>query len=66
MQEVQIRKNAVGAIIHNDIKNYPYLNIPMVIKKKDGQIYEVINTGFHNGRFCNNQSKCTDCNCKKQ
>ncbi|MCU5633662.1 hypothetical protein OCB76_21455 [Bacillus cereus] len=46
MQEVQIRKNAVGAIIHNDIKNYPYLNIPMVIKEKDGQIYEVINTGF--------------------
>ncbi|MGN7896531.1 hypothetical protein ACTJJY_31715 [Bacillus sp. 22475] len=28
MQEVQIRKNAVGAIIHNDIKNYPYVNYP--------------------------------------
>ncbi len=57
------------------LKNYPYLNIPMVIKEKDGQIYEVINTGFHTNNavrmittddFCNNQSKCTDCNCKKQ
>ncbi|PFZ26389.1 hypothetical protein [Bacillus wiedmannii] len=47
MQEAQIRKNAAGAIIHNDIKNYPYLNIPMVINEKDGQIYEVLNAGFH-------------------
>ncbi len=47
MQEVQIRKNAVGAIIHNDISNYPYLNIPMIINEEDGMIYEVLSAGFH-------------------
>ncbi len=34
MQEVQIRKNAVGAIIHNDIKNYPYLIYLWLLKRK--------------------------------
>ncbi|MGA4466001.1 hypothetical protein ACPA2L_25685 [Bacillus bombysepticus] len=47
MQEAQIRKNAVGAIIHNDINNYPYLNIPMIINEQDGMIYEVLSAGFH-------------------
>lgn len=47
MQEAQIRKNAAGAIIHNDINNYPYLNIPMIINEKDGMIYEVLSAGFH-------------------
>ncbi|MEN3134820.1 hypothetical protein ABDI49_32030 [Bacillus cereus] len=46
MQEAQIRKNAVGAIIHNNINSYPILNIPMIINKKDGIIYEVLNAGF--------------------
>ncbi|MEB8723228.1 hypothetical protein P4H14_30165 [Bacillus cereus] len=47
MQETQIRKNAAGAIIHNDINAYPYLNIPMIINEKDGMIYEVLSTGFY-------------------
>ncbi|MGH0613177.1 hypothetical protein [Bacillus cereus] len=47
MQEAQIRKNAAGAIIHNDINNYPYLNIPMIINEKDGMIHEVLSAGFH-------------------
>lgn len=47
MQGNQIRKNAAGAIIHNDINNYPLLNIPMIINEKDGMIYEVFNVGFH-------------------
>ncbi|PEA62958.1 hypothetical protein CON74_00150 [Bacillus thuringiensis] len=47
MQGNQIRKNAAGAIIHNDINNYPLLNIPMIINEKDGMIYEVFSVGFH-------------------
>ncbi|MEC3334858.1 hypothetical protein P9043_21180 [Bacillus cereus] len=47
MQEAQVRKNAAGAIIHNDIHNYPYLNIPMIINEKDGMIHEVLSAGFH-------------------
>lgn len=43
----QIRKNAAGAVIHNDINNYPLLNIPMIINAKDGMIYEVFIVGFH-------------------
>ncbi|WP_416808902.1 hypothetical protein [Bacillus thuringiensis] len=47
MQEAQVRKNAAGAIIHNDINDYPYLNIPMIINENDGQIYDVFSVGFH-------------------
>ncbi|PFC27704.1 hypothetical protein [Bacillus thuringiensis] len=47
MQEAQIRKSAAGAVIHNDINNYPFLNIPMIINEKDGMIYEVFSAGFH-------------------
>ncbi|WP_265939427.1 hypothetical protein [Bacillus thuringiensis] len=47
MQGNQTRKTAVGAIIHNDINNYPLLNIPMIINEKDGMIYEVFSVGFH-------------------
>ena len=47
MQGNQTRKNAAGAFIHNDINNYPFLNIPMIINKKDGMIYEVFSAGFH-------------------
>ncbi|MEB8648937.1 hypothetical protein P4G96_08490 [Bacillus cereus] len=46
MQEHQIRKNAAGAIIHNNINSYPFLNIPMVINEKDGVIYEMLSAGF--------------------
>ncbi|MED1287751.1 hypothetical protein [Bacillus mycoides] len=48
MQGNQIRKNTARTVIHNDINNYPYLNIPMIINEKDGQIYEVLSAGFHN------------------
>lgn len=48
MQGNQIRKNTARTITHNDIDNYPYLNIPMIINEKDGIIYEVLSTGFHN------------------
>ncbi|HFT5903658.1 TPA: hypothetical protein ACGSMF_004833 [Bacillus cereus] len=47
MQETQQRKNAAGAVIHSDINNHPYLNIPMIINEQDGQIYEVFSVGFH-------------------
>ncbi|MEB9506413.1 hypothetical protein P4J13_20990 [Bacillus anthracis] len=47
MKENQIRKNTAGAIIHNDINDHPYLNIPMIINEKDGQIHEVLSVGFH-------------------
>ncbi|HDR3908611.1 MULTISPECIES: hypothetical protein [Bacillus] len=47
MQGNQIRKNTVGAVIHNNINNYPLLNIPMIINEKDGMIYEVLSVGFH-------------------
>jgi len=48
MQENPIRKITARTVIHNDINNYPYLNIPMIINKKDGMIYEVLSVGFHN------------------
>ncbi|EOP43885.1 hypothetical protein IK1_05595 [Bacillus cereus VD146] len=59
MQGNQTRKNVAGAVIHTDINNHPYLNIPMIINEKDGQIYEVLSAGLHindavainNGRF---------------
>ncbi|HDR8040727.1 TPA: hypothetical protein QCZ17_002985 [Bacillus cereus] len=47
MQDNQTRKNASGAAIHTDINNHPYLNIPMIINKNDGQIYDVFSVGFH-------------------
>lgn len=43
----QTKKTVAGAIIHNDINNYPLLNIPMIINEKDGMIYEVFSVGFH-------------------
>ncbi|OPA02031.1 hypothetical protein BHL27_06645 [Bacillus cereus] len=47
MQGNQLKKNTAGAVIHNDINNYPLLNIPMIINEKDGMIYEVFSVGFH-------------------
>ncbi|MBH0322847.1 hypothetical protein [Bacillus cereus] len=47
MQGNQVRKNVAGAVIHTDINNYPFLNIPMIINEKDGMIYEVFSAGFH-------------------
>lgn len=47
MQGNQIRTNTTGAVIHNDINDYPLLNVPMIINEKDGMIYEVFSAGFH-------------------
>ncbi|MBE7128931.1 hypothetical protein [Bacillus mycoides] len=47
MQGNQIRKNTARTVIHNDIDNYPYLSIPMIINEKDGKLYEILSTGFH-------------------
>ncbi|RFB42473.1 hypothetical protein [Bacillus sp. dmp10] len=41
-----MKKDAAGAVIHNDINSYPFLNIPMIINEKDGLIYEVLSAGF--------------------
>ncbi|HFR4221498.1 hypothetical protein [Bacillus sp. A260] len=46
MQGNQLRKNTAGVVIHNDIKKYLFLNIPMIINKENGMIYEVLNVGF--------------------
>ncbi|EJR26729.1 hypothetical protein IIG_05286 [Bacillus cereus VD048] len=48
MQGNQLRRNTARTVIHNDINNYPHLNIPMIINEKNGMIYEVLNVGFHN------------------
>ncbi|PFE88617.1 hypothetical protein CN325_29755 [Bacillus thuringiensis] len=48
MQGNQIRKNTPRTVIHSNINNYPYLNIPMIINENDGITYEVLSTGFHN------------------
>ncbi|MGQ7871646.1 hypothetical protein [Bacillus sp. 1A] len=47
MQGNQIRKNTARTVIHNDINDYPYLNIPMIINEKDGKIYEILSAGFY-------------------
>ncbi|MEC3440427.1 hypothetical protein P9136_27565, partial [Bacillus cereus] len=47
MQGNQLRKNTAGVVIHNDIKKYPLLNIPMIINEEDGMVYEVLNAGFY-------------------
>ncbi|WP_033715835.1 hypothetical protein [Bacillus mycoides] len=47
MQDNQTRKNTSGAVIHTDINNHPYLNIPMIINENDAQIYDVFSVGFH-------------------
>ncbi|EJR45139.1 hypothetical protein IIM_05039 [Bacillus cereus VD107] len=31
MQGNQLRKNTARTVNHNDINNYPYLNIPMMV-----------------------------------
>ncbi|PEW08797.1 hypothetical protein [Bacillus cereus] len=48
MQGNQIRRNPARSVIDNNINNYPYLNIPMIINEKDGMVYLVLNAGFHN------------------
>ncbi|MGG0650961.1 hypothetical protein QRE62_01355 (plasmid) [Bacillus mycoides] len=47
MQGNQLRRNTARTVIHNDINNYPHLNIPMIINEKNGMIYDVFNAGFH-------------------
>ncbi|EOO33649.1 hypothetical protein [Bacillus mycoides] len=47
MQGNQIRKNTARIVIPNDVNNYPYLSIPMIINEEDKKIYEVLSAGFH-------------------
>ncbi|MDX5960324.1 hypothetical protein SIL04_22745 [Bacillus cereus group sp. BfR-BA-00331] len=47
MQGNQLKKNTAGVVIHNDIKKYPLLNIPMIINEEDGMVCEVLNAGFY-------------------
>lgn len=47
MQGNQLKKNTAGVVNHNDIKKYPFLNIPMIINEEDGMVYEVLNAGFY-------------------
>ncbi|ANC22750.1 MULTISPECIES: hypothetical protein [Bacillus] len=47
MQGNQIRKNTARTVIHNNVNNYPYLSIPMIINEEDEKIYEVLSAGFH-------------------
>lgn len=47
MQGNQLKKNTAGLVIHNDIKKYPFLNIPMIINEEDGMVYEVLSAGFY-------------------
>ncbi|MEK5251821.1 hypothetical protein MKX66_30565 [Bacillus sp. FSL R9-9530] len=47
MQGNQIRKNTARTVIHNDVNNYPYLSIPMIINEEEEKIYEVLSAGFH-------------------
>ncbi|MBG9714260.1 hypothetical protein [Bacillus cereus] len=47
MQGNQLKKKTAGVVIHNDIKKYPFLNIPMIINEEDGMVYEVLNAGFY-------------------
>ncbi|WP_414835531.1 hypothetical protein [Bacillus sp. Ba 3] len=48
MQGNPARKNTARTVINNDVNNYPYLSIPMIINEEDEKIYEVLSTGFHN------------------
>ncbi|MFE9078401.1 hypothetical protein [Bacillus mobilis] len=36
------RRNKPGAIIHDTINDFEYLNIPMILKKEDSPVYEVL------------------------
>lgn len=47
MQGNHIKKNTARTVIPNDVNNYPYLSIPMIINEEDEKIYEVLSAGFH-------------------
>ncbi|WP_089608103.1 hypothetical protein [Bacillus cereus] len=47
MQGNHIKKNTARTVIPNDVNNYPYLSIPMIINEEDEKIYEVFSAGFH-------------------
>ncbi|MGM7428587.1 hypothetical protein ABRZ22_05045 [Bacillus pacificus] len=39
------RRNQAGAIIYDDINDFEYLNIPMVLNEEDAPVYEVLSVG---------------------
>ncbi|WP_369899801.1 hypothetical protein [Bacillus manliponensis] len=46
MTEKTVKKNHAGAIIHSNINEFSYLNIPLVLSEEDASIYEVLSAGF--------------------
>lgn len=40
-----VRRNQAGAVIHNDINEFKFLNIPMIIKEDDAPLFEVLSVG---------------------
>lgn len=40
-----VRRNQAGAIIYDNINDFEYLNIPMILKEEDAPVYEVLNVG---------------------
>ncbi len=40
-----VRRNQAGAIIYDNINDFEYLNIPMILKEEDAPVYEVLSVG---------------------
>ncbi|QWH63900.1 hypothetical protein EXW39_27745 (plasmid) [Bacillus mycoides] len=45
MAKDTVRRNQAGAVIHNDINDFMFLNIPMIIKEDDAPLFEVLSVG---------------------
>lgn len=45
MTKDTVRRNQAGAVIHNDIEKFAYLNIPTIIKEEDAPLFKVLSVG---------------------
>ncbi len=45
MTKDTVRRNQAGAIIYDNINDFEYLNIPMIINEEDAPQYEVLSVG---------------------
>lgn len=45
MEKDIVRRNQAGAIIYDNINDFQYLNIPMILKEEDATVYEVLSVG---------------------
>lgn len=45
MTKDTVRRNQAGAIIYDNINDFEYLNIPMILKEEDAPVYEVLSVG---------------------